>query len=94
LMNVALLGYAGYELYSQYYFTGYFVGLGLFNKTYNGSMHRATLLAEEKNLKELNEFNRKNSLLLINLIAMTQYELFSFSPLPAMSQKMTGKTER
>ena len=68
LMNASILGYAFYEFYTHYYFTGYFVGLSLFNKTYNGGMHRAYLLAEEKNLSQINKFNRQNISLLIILM--------------------------
>ena len=51
IMNASLLTYSFFEFYSKYYFTGYFVGLGIFNKTYNGGMHRAKLLAGEKTWK-------------------------------------------
>ena len=68
LMNAAILGYAGFEFYSKYYFTGYFAGLGLFNKTYTGGMHRASLLAEEKNKENLNDFNLQNSMLLLKVL--------------------------
>jgi TM2 domain-containing membrane protein YozV len=68
LINASLLSFAAYEFYTQYYLTGYFVGLGLFNKTYHGGMHRANLLAEQKNREALNNFNLKNSSLMIRLI--------------------------
>jgi hypothetical protein len=68
LMNASILSYAFYEFYTHYYFTGYFIGLSLFNKTYTGGMHRAYLLAEEKNLSQINNFNRQNSSLLIILM--------------------------
>lgn len=68
LMNVSILGYAFYEFYTHYYFTGYFVGLSIFNKTYTGGMHRAYLLAGEKNLSQINKFNRENSSLMIILL--------------------------
>lgn len=67
-MNVSLLGFAFYEFYSQYYFTGYFVGLGLFNKTYNGGIHRAGLLALEKSQDGINKFNELNNSLIINIM--------------------------
>jgi hypothetical protein len=67
LINASLLSFAAYEFYSEYYLTGYFIGLGLFNKTYHGGMHRANLLAEQKNREALNKFNLKNSSLMIRL---------------------------
>ena len=67
-MNASILGYAFCEFYTHYYFTGYFIGLSLFNKTYTGGMHRAYLLAEEKNLSQINKFNRQNSSLMIILM--------------------------
>jgi hypothetical protein len=69
LMNAAILGYSFYEFYSQYYFTGYFVGLGIFNKIYTGGIHRANLLAGEKNLKGMNKFNLEASTLIIKVLA-------------------------
>jgi hypothetical protein len=72
LMNASLLGYAAFEFYNKYYLTGYFVGLGLFNKTYTGGMHRAYLLAGEKNLTEINKFNALNSSLLIAVLSAGQ----------------------
>lgn len=68
IMNASLLGYSFFEFYSKYYFTGYFVGLGIFNKTYNGGMHRAKLLADEKNMKGINKFNAETSSLLIRIL--------------------------
>ncbi|MDO9341301.1 MAG: hypothetical protein Q7T72_12340 [Bacteroidales bacterium] len=68
LMNASLLGFAFCEFYYEYYFTGYFAGLGLFNKTYNGGMHRANLLAGGKNLEGMNKFNREASSLMIRVI--------------------------
>ena len=68
IMNASLLGYSFFEFYSKYYFTGYFVGLGIFNKTYNGGMHRAKLLADEKNLEGINKFNVETSSLLIRIL--------------------------
>ena len=68
LMNASILGFAFYEFYTHYYFTGYFIGLGIFNKTYTGGMHRAYLLAEEKNASAINKFNVKNSSQLITVM--------------------------
>jgi len=66
-INAAILSFAFYEFYNELYFTGYFVGLGLLNKTYNGGMHRARLLAAQKNLAGINKFNLKASSLLIRI---------------------------
>ena len=67
VMNAAVLGFSLYEFYTKYYFTGYIVGLTLFNKTYHGGMHRANLLAAEKNIKTLNRFDLEASTLLIRI---------------------------
>ena len=69
IMNAAILAFAGYEFYMKYYITGYFVGLGLLNKTYNGGWHRAELLAEEKNFEEIRKFNLKTSTLLMRVLS-------------------------
>jgi len=68
LMNASLLTFSFYEFYYQYYFTGYLVGLGTFNKTYHGGMHRANLLADEKNLDGIREFNYSASSLLLSIL--------------------------
>jgi hypothetical protein len=68
LINAAILGYSFYEFYSRYYFTGYIVGLGLLNKTYSGGLHRAKLLAEEKNRKSVNNFNMEAGSLMVKII--------------------------
>ena len=73
LMNASLLGFAFYEFYTEYYFTGYFVGLGLFNKTYTGGMHRANLLAIDKNLKSMNKFNLAVSSLMLKVLGSGHY---------------------
>jgi hypothetical protein len=65
LMNASLLGFAFYEFYTRYYFTGYFVGLGIFNKTYHGGMHRARILADGKNLESMRKFNSQNCSVMI-----------------------------
>ena len=68
LLNATLLSFALYEFYTEYYITGYFVGLGLFNKTYHGGMRRAGLLAEQKNKDALNKLNLETSSLIIKII--------------------------
>jgi hypothetical protein len=73
LMNASLLGFALYEFWHEYYFTGYFVGLGLFNKTYTGGMHRANLLAGSKNLKGMNNFNLEVSSLMVKVLDSDEY---------------------
>ncbi len=66
-MNAAILSFSIYEFYTGYYLTGYFVGLGLLNKTYNGGLHRAKLLAVEKNKEEIRKFNEEASLLMLRI---------------------------
>jgi hypothetical protein len=68
IMNASILAFSFFEFYSAYYFTGYFIGLGIFNKTYNGGMHRAKLLADEKNQYRINKFNSEASLLLLEVL--------------------------
>lgn len=70
VLNAAILGYSFYEFYTKYYFTGYIVGLSLFNKTYHGGIHRASLLADEKNLNELNKFNFKSTVLMMKVLEL------------------------
>ncbi len=67
LMNAAILGFAAYEFYTEYYFTGYFVGLGLLNKTYNGGIRRAGILAEKKNHDTMKDFNSEIASILIRV---------------------------
>jgi tetratricopeptide (TPR) repeat protein len=77
LMNASLLGFAFYEFYSEYYFTGYFAGLGMFNKTYNGGMHRAYMLAGEKNAEGVDKFNMEASSLLIKMSDQACFTYYS-----------------
>jgi hypothetical protein len=65
LINASVLGFAAYEFYTQYYFSGYFVGLGLLNKTYNGGIRRAGIIAERRNQKTIDEFNLRISSIMI-----------------------------
>ncbi len=67
LMNASILGFAAYEFYTRYYFTGYFVGLGLLNKTYNGGIRRAGIIAERRNQNTMNDFNLRISSILTRL---------------------------
>jgi hypothetical protein len=75
IMNASLLTFSFFEFYSHYYFTGYFVGLGIFNKTYNGGIHRARLLADEKNQKGINKFNTEASSLMIKVLDSKAFEI-------------------
>jgi tetratricopeptide (TPR) repeat protein len=67
LMNATILGFAAYEFYTEYYFTGYFVGLGLLNKTYNGGIRRAGILADKRNNDTMNDFNTRIASILIRV---------------------------
>ena len=67
LLNAGLLGFSLFEFYSGYYFTGYIVGLTIFNKTYHGGIHRAGEMAEAKNREMENRFNSQNSELMLKL---------------------------
>jgi len=60
-INGTMLYYAFSQFYNKFYFTGYFVGLKLFNKFYSGGIRRAKSLAVEKNEKGIKAFNLKNS---------------------------------
>jgi hypothetical protein len=68
IINASLLTFSFFEFYSHYYFTGYFVGLGIFNKTYHGGMHRARILADEKNQKAIKKLNVEASSLLVKIL--------------------------
>ncbi len=59
LINSTVLFFAGYQMFNHFYITGYFAGLGLFNKTYHGGIKRAGILAEEKNKATMIAFNRQ-----------------------------------
>jgi tetratricopeptide (TPR) repeat protein len=67
LINASLLGYTVWEFYSQYYLTGYFIGLRFFRKFYIGGIKRADNLAMEKNKQEISKFNAANSSLIIRI---------------------------
>ncbi len=72
LINISLLGYSAWEIYSKYYITGNFIGLGFFNKFYMGGINRAYNLAIEKNEEGIKKFNAENSSLMIRIIG-TKY---------------------
>ena len=67
LINASLLGYTVWEFYSQYYFTGYFIGLRFFKKFYTGGINRANNLAVIKNKMEITEFNSESSSLMLRI---------------------------
>jgi tetratricopeptide (TPR) repeat protein len=67
LINTSLLGYSVWEFYSQYYFTGYFIGLRFFKKFYTGGITRAGNLAVEKNKLGISKFNAENSSLMLQI---------------------------
>jgi len=59
LLQIICLATGAYGFYSGYYFTGYLVGLGLFQKFYFGGVKRAVFLTRKKNFKKKQEFNEK-----------------------------------
>jgi tetratricopeptide (TPR) repeat protein len=61
LINISLLSFTAWEVYSRYYFTGYFVGFRAFSKFYSGGIHRAGFLAEERNSESIRRFNKENT---------------------------------
>ncbi len=70
LINASVLAFAGYQAYNGFYITGYLAGLGFFNKTYHGGMKRAGVLAQQKNKKQLVNFNRE-----INAEILSEFKL-------------------
>jgi len=72
LINISLLGYSAWEIYSRYYFTGNYIGLGLFYRFYMGGINRAFNLAIEKNEEGIKRFNAENSSLMLRIIS-TKY---------------------
>lgn len=57
LLQSACLAGGVYGFYTKYYFTGYIVGFGLFQKFYFGGTRRAELLANKTNYKRIRKFN-------------------------------------
>lgn len=68
LINASLLAFAAHQFYYRYYLTGYFAGLGMFNKVYHGGIKRAGILAAEANKENLKHFNQKINNLLIHVM--------------------------
>jgi hypothetical protein len=67
-LNAVVLAFTLYEFYTRYYITAYVAGLTVLNKTYNGGIHRAGILANEVNTKNMNAFNREADLLLQDIM--------------------------
>jgi tetratricopeptide (TPR) repeat protein len=68
LINMSLLGYAAWEIYTKYYFTGWFVGVGLFTKFYFGGIQRAGHLATAKNNEVIKKFNGRMTSMMVELL--------------------------
>ncbi len=64
-LHAACLFFGAHQFYYKYYFTGYFVGLGLLQKFYFGGANRADKLIEIYNLQHIANYNQqlKNILL-------------------------------
>jgi tetratricopeptide (TPR) repeat protein len=72
LINMSLLGYSIWEIYSGYFFTGNYSILVFFNRFYIGGINRAQNIAMEKNDKGVKRFNAENSSLMAKIIS-TKY---------------------
>ncbi|PWD99133.1 tetratricopeptide repeat protein [Marinilabilia rubra] len=59
LLNASALSFGAWQVYTEYYFTGYVVGVTLLQKFHSGGQHRAETLAKERNRKEIIRFNTK-----------------------------------
>jgi len=68
IINLTFLYYTFSQSYSKHYFTGYFIGLRLFNKFYAGGIRRARSLTEEKNENGVKAFNLENISLMSRFI--------------------------
>ena len=68
IINLTFLYYTISQFYSKYYFTGYFIGLKLFNKFHAGGIRRAKSLTEEKNENGVKAFNSENISLMSRFI--------------------------
>jgi hypothetical protein len=64
-LHVATLGFAVYEFLDTYYITGYFAGLGMFQKFYFGGIRRAEYLVKKKNYQVTKKFNEEVKNILI-----------------------------
>ena len=59
LFCASALAFGGYEVYTHYYFTGYFLGAGFLNGFYYGGLRRLKIIVEYENQKRKEEFNDK-----------------------------------
>jgi len=57
--SLSSLALGGYAFYKKYYFTGYFVGLGLFQKFYFGGQKRTEILVIKRNELKTRIFNNQ-----------------------------------
>ncbi len=57
LINASLLAFSAQQILNGFYITGYFAGLGFFNKTYQGGIKRSGVLATKRNKEQLVHFN-------------------------------------
>ncbi|PZX16878.1 hypothetical protein LX69_01692 [Breznakibacter xylanolyticus] len=57
LLNAGALSFGVYHIYYGYFFSGYVIGFTLLHKFHSGGMHRAEILAEAKNLRDMTRFN-------------------------------------
>ena len=57
LINASLLAFSAQQVLNGFYITGYFAGLGFFNKTYQGGIKRSGVLATRRNSEQLIRFN-------------------------------------
>jgi len=57
LLNASVLAFSAIQVLDGFYITGYFAGLGFFNKTYHGGIKRAGILATQKNEELFVNFN-------------------------------------
>lgn len=67
LIQASLLTFSAFEFYNGFYFTGYLVGLGFFNKIYQGGIVRAGNIAANTTNKRVSEFNHRATALLIQM---------------------------
>ena len=70
LINASILAFSANQAYNGFYITGYLAGLGFFNKTYQGGIKRAGILASQKNKELIFNLNTQ-----INAIIRSEFEL-------------------
>jgi tetratricopeptide (TPR) repeat protein len=59
LFCASALTFGGYEVYTHYYFTGYFLGAGFLNGFYYGGLRRLKIMVEFENAKRKEGINSK-----------------------------------